>query len=433
VNARQAELARQAFRFPVAATRPSSSRAQNFMTIACPDCGTLQDLPPLLPRSTAVCSLCERDLEKTSGRSIDATLACAISTFVLLIPGNILPLVQVSVFGIHMQNVIGVGIARLWEHQWAVLAGLTAILVIAIPFLRFGLLSVVLSTIRLGYRPPWLGPLFRWSIWLDPWGMTDVFLLASAVGYYRLVNLSQSVVSIQLGGACFMAAGFLTMLSRATLDRRTVWRALGPEHETEAGEDTISCTTCDLVRDAGCEGECCPRCGAKLLARKPDAVVRTAALLVAALLFFFPANILPMEVSTQMGTVKNYTIFTGVSTLFGAGLWPLGALIFCTSILIPVAKIIAIGWCVMSVCRRSDRHLVLKTKLFRLVAELGRWSKTDPFTIVFFVPLMNFGPIASANASWGASAFIMMSILTMFASVTFDPRLMWDAAGSSPP
>jgi paraquat-inducible protein A len=60
------------------------------------------------------------------------------------------------------------------------------------------------------------------------------------------------------------------------------------------------------------------------------------------------------------------------------------------------------------------------------VAELGRWSKTDPFTIIFVVPLVQFGGLASADAGWGATAFMAMSILTMLASTTFDPRLMWD-------
>jgi paraquat-inducible protein A len=157
-------------------------------------------------------------------------------------------------------------------------------------------------------------------------------------------------------------------------------------------------------------------------------MVRTTAMLITAFVLFFPANIYPMNVSNQLGNHVSYTIFHGIRALFSSGLWPLGGVIFCTSIAIPMAKILVVGWCVLSVRRRSKRHLVTKTKLFRAVAELGRWSNTDPFTIVFFVPLMNFGALASANAGWGATAFITMSFLTMVASSTFDPRLMWDAA-----
>lgn len=402
------------------------------MTIACPDCGTLANLPPLPPRSKAVCKVCLGDLEKTSGRSIAAALACSLGTFLLLFPSNILPLMRVDLFGMEVESRIGGGIATLWRHGWVLLAGPTAIYVVVLPLIRFGLLSVVLGSLRLGHRRPWLGSSFRWAVWLDPWSMPDVFLLASFVGYYRMINIGQAHTSVEIGGYCFIAAGLLTMLSRAVLDRRTIWRALGPEVQVRPGIDVISCTTCDLVQPLSREESKCPRCGARLRARKPDAVPRTTALLAAAFILFFPSNVYPMEVSTQMGTREDYTIFAGVYELFENGLWPLGILIFCTSILIPAVKIFAIGWCVMSVRRHSDRHLVAKTKAFRVVAELGRWSKTDPFTIVFFVPLMNFGPLASATASWGAMAFMLMTSLTMFASTTFDPRLMWDVAPPGP-
>jgi paraquat-inducible protein A len=402
------------------------------VTIVCPDCGALEDIPPLPARSRAVCVLCERDLEKTAGRSIGAALACASAALMLLFPANVLPLIRVDVLGMTTQNIIAGGIAELWARGWIIISGVSAILVIALPFLHFGLLTAVLGALQLGHRPPWLGPAFRWAVWLDLWSMPDVFLLASFVGYYRMINLSQADVSVQLGGACFMAAAFLTMLTRAALDQRTVWRAIGQEADLAPGGTTISCTTCDLVQPASREGEPCPRCGAELVARKRDAVARTMALLIAAFIFFFPANILPMNVSNQLGNRTSYTIFTGVRDLFEQGLWPLGVLVFCTSILIPVAKIVAIAWCVHSVWSRSDRHLVAKTKLFRLVAELGRWSKTDPFVIVFFVPLIKFGAFASSDAGWGATAFMIMTMLTMFASSTFDPRLMWDAAPSIP-
>ncbi|HET9150920.1 MAG TPA: paraquat-inducible protein A, partial [Gemmatimonadales bacterium] len=88
------------------------------MTIACPDCGALEDIPPLPPRSRAVCRLCDSDLEKTSGRSITAALACSLGAFLLLFPSNILPLLRVDVFGMQVENSVGGGIAVLWSHQW---------------------------------------------------------------------------------------------------------------------------------------------------------------------------------------------------------------------------------------------------------------------------------------------------------------------------
>jgi paraquat-inducible protein A len=397
------------------------------VTIACPDCGALEEIPRLSRGDTAVCVTCRGDLEKTNGRSIGAALACSLATLLLLMPVNALPLLRVDLLGIHSQTVTAVGVALLWANGWILLAGLSALFLILLPVLRFGLLTLVLALISFDRRPSWLGSAFRWSLWLDPWAMIDVYLLAGCVGWYRLINIDQAHVIIEPGGACFIAAAFLTMLSRTTLDKRTVWRALGGETSIDSGEPVLGCTTCDLVQPLSREGQRCPRCGARLRLRKPDAVAWTAALLIASLILIFPANLYPMNISNHLGQQQRYTIMTGVKDLFDAGLYPLGVLIFCTSILAPAAKIFALGWCVLSVRHRSRRHLVAKTKLLRVIAEIGRWSKTDPFAIVFFVPLIHFGALGSEDAGWGATAFMLMTFLTMLASATFDPRLMWDA------
>jgi paraquat-inducible protein A len=133
-----------------------------------------------------------------------------------------------------------------------------------------------------------------------------------------------------------------------------------------------------------------------------------------------------------VGEVVQYRIIDGIRALFQAGLAPLGVLIFVTSIVIPVLKIAALAWCVLSVVRRSRKHLVLKSHLYRIVNELGRWSNVDPFTIAVFVPLMQFSPMATTSAAPGGTPFILVVVFTLLASSSFDPRLMWDAAQEPP-
>jgi paraquat-inducible protein A len=101
----------------------------------------------------------------------------------------------------------------------------------------------------------------------------------------------------------------------------------------------------------------------------------------------------------------------------------LGVLIFFTSIAIPAAKILGLAWCLISIRCRSQKHLVMKTKLFRLIDQLGRWSNVDPFTIAVFVPLMNFGSLVNQQGGAGATPFILVVVLTLLASHSFDPRL----------
>jgi paraquat-inducible protein A len=401
------------------------------MIIACAHCGTLQSLVPLPAQTTAFCSVCENALERTSGRSIPAALACASATLILLFPANLFPFLSVSLLGMHRVSRLGSGVIELWNHQWIIVAVLVAAFAVVLPFVRYALLTAALAAVLLERKPRWLGRAFRWAIQLDPWSMPDVFLVGLAVGYSRIVaNLP---VTIGWGGFCFIAAAFLSMLSRAALDRRTVWRAIESDQPSLAtGGPLLSCTVCDLVLPMDHEGSPCPRCRLRLHARKPDAIVRTVALLLAGFVLYIPANVYPMSSDTQLGQLIPYRIVDGIRELYEAGLWPLGILIFCTSIAIPFLKLAGLSWFLLSIRYRSSRRLRLKTRLYRLIDEIGRWSNTDVFTIAVFLPVLQFGTIASSHAATGATAFILVVALTMLASRAFDPRLMWDAGLEGP-
>jgi paraquat-inducible protein A len=366
-------------------------------------------------------------MERTSGRSVTAGLACALAVLIFLFPANLLPLMTVSVLGMSREGAIFSGVISLWNDKWVLVAALVAVFVVVLPFVRFGLLAVVLAHIRLGRRQPWLGRAFRWCLQLDSWAMPDVFLIGFAIGYSRLAaNLT---VSMDAGGACLLAAAFLSMLSRAILDRRTVWRAISPEHHAPPLDETaVACLVCELVLPGDWEGSACPRCQLRVNSRKPDSMIRTAALLIAGLALYFPANLYPMSIAMQAGREVPHRIIDGVQELFQAGFWPLGIIIFCTSIAIPLLKILGLGWLQICVLRRSGRRLAFKTHFHRFIDAIGRWSSVDVFTIAVFVPLMQFGALASARAAWGAPAFLLVVTLTMLASHCFDPRLLWDAA-----
>ncbi|PTB21115.1 paraquat-inducible protein A [Trinickia symbiotica] len=394
------------------------------MTIGCPECGALEDIPPLTQRMMARCRICHFPLERRTGRSIGAALACSLATFVLLFPANLAPLMTVHLLNGERTSVLGSGIVQMWGSGYPILAALLGTFGIVLPFLRFGGLTFALAAVLLGWRFSGLGPLYRWTLSLDLWAMPDVFLVGCFIGYSRVTqNLTGTVGP---GGYCFVAAALMSMLTRATLDSRTVWRALEPEHWPHKGEPVLSCTACDLISPMELEGHPCPRCGLTLRTRKKDAVIRAAALSLAALPLTVPANVYPMTISTEMGQDVSARIIDGVGELFKVGLWPLGVLVFCTSIVIPVAKIVGMAWFITSVMRRSRRHLRVKAHLYRWIDELGRWSNVDVFTIAAFVPLISFGNMAAARPAPGATAFALVVFFTMLASRAFDPRLMWD-------
>ena len=397
------------------------------MTIACADCGTLQRLPALRRGDIAVCPSCDARLERVHARSISAALACASATLLLLFPANLLTLFRLRIFGISVHTQLASGVFALAAKGWVLLAVLIGASAMVLPFVRYGLLVLALGCVRLGYRPRWLGPVFRWSILLDRWTMPEVFLIACAVGYARIAAQA-SIIHVGAGGYCFVGVALLAMLSRALLDRRTVWRSIAPERVALPDAAVLSCTICDLVLPISEEGKHCPRCGLMLRARLPGVRTRTLALIIAAVVLYIPANVFPMSVTHFAGRVQSYRIVDGVMALFGAGLWPLGVLVSCTSIAIPVVKLAGLAWCLLSVHQRSTRHLRFKTHLYRMIDEAGRWSAVDPFIIAVIVPLVHLRNFVTTGAGIGATAFIVVVALTMAASRGFDPRLMWDAA-----
>jgi paraquat-inducible protein A len=313
----------------------------------------------------------------------------------------------------------------MWQQHFVLIALVVAAQAVVLPFVRFGLLVSVLAALRLGRRAAWIGTAFRWSERLDLWAMPDVFLIGLFVGYARI--RSSLPVQIGAGGWCIIGAAFLTMVTRASLDRRTIWRRIEPPQAVPP--TGLACTSCDLVSDQHEPGARCPRCRARLWRRKPSSIMRTAALLATGYLLYPVANIYPMSIAVQLGSPKPHTIFDGVQELIGANLWPLAAIIFVTSIGIPLLKLIGLTWLCISVRRKSRRALRTKTRVYRVIHEIGRWSNVDIYTIVVFLPLMQFGQLVSIRAATGAVAFLAVVVVSMIAARWFDPRLMWDAAG----
>ena len=170
----------------------------------------------------------------------------------------------------------------------------------------------------------------------------------------------------------------------------------------------------------------CTRCGAIVHARRPNSIVRTWALLIAASILYIPANMLPIMTVSTLGQGSPDTIMSGVITLLKHGMVPIAAVVFIASILVPTFKLVGIGLLLYSVQRRQPLSARQRILMYRFIEFIGRWSMLDIFVIAILVAVVNFGRIASVEANLGAVAFATVVILTMFAALTFDPRLIWD-------
>lgn len=188
------------------------------------------------------------------------------------------------------------------------------------------------------------------------------------------------------------------------------------------------CHQLDRARQS-CRYQYCRRCGARVYLRRPNALSRTWALLLTAVLMYFPSNLLPIMTVKNLGQGNPDTIMSGVIALARQDMLGIAIIVFVASILVPTLKLVGISLLLISIQYKfqfSPRQRVL---IFRFIEWIGRWSMLDIFVIAVLVTVVNFGKLASVEPGFGAMAFACVVVLTMLAAITFDPRLIWDNTG----
>ena len=193
----------------------------------------------------------------------------------------------------------------------------------------------------------------------------------------------------------------------------------------------LNCHDCNLLVEApqgeGHEHGCCPRCGAALHLRKPNSLARTWALVCAATILYIPANVLPMTVTSALGTTQADTIMSGVIYFIHSGSWEIAAVIFIASVFVPLAKLLILVTLLITVQFRSTWRPKDRTMLYRLTEMVGRWSMLDVYVVTILVALVKLGAVATIEAGPAAVYFAAVVVITMIAAESFDPRLIWDA------
>ena len=193
----------------------------------------------------------------------------------------------------------------------------------------------------------------------------------------------------------------------------------------------ISCHTCHLLSRArrlpANSHAICPRCGARLHRRKPNSLARTWALILAAAILYIPANVYPVMTVISFGKGHPDTILSGVTALIEADMWPLALLVFFASITVPVVKLLGLTYLLLSVQYKSQWRPRDRTVLYRITEVVGRWSMIDIFMISILIALVKLEAVATIEPGVGATSFAAVVVITMFAAMSFDPRLIWDA------
>lgn len=395
----------------------------------CPNCGLLCELPPRHPGLVADCPRCGEVLWRMRGHRLSLPLGYAAAALFFYLFALVAPFLEIQAYGRFALARLETGPVQLTAQGFGLAGALVFIVTLVAPAAKLGLLITILGGIRV-LPPGLLKLLFRWYHILAPWAMLDVYLLGFLVAYTRLAMMA----SVHLDTALYALVGCMLCMAAAdgSFDTEQIWRALDRRAATDrrAGATRMGCHACGFVNTAA-PGDDCRRCGAHLHPRKPESVSRAWALLLSALALYVPANIYPFMVITKLSRTSGYTITDGIIELAQSGLWPLALLVFFASVAIPLMKIIALAYMLITVHMGSTSHLRFRTSTYRVIDFIGRWSMIDVFMVSILVALMQFDQFVNVRADIGAVCFGAVVVLTIFAVEAFDPRLMWDAQSRS--
>ena len=392
----------------------------------CPHCGLHCMLPPRTPGLVADCPRCGEVLWRMRAHRRTLPLAYALAALLFYLFAVAAPFLEIEVYGRFALARLGTGPAQLTAQGFGLAGALVFLVTLVAPAAKLGFLIIILGGLR--FLPPaLLKLLFRWYHALAPWAMIDVYLLGFLVAYTRLTLLA----SVHLDTALYALIGCMLCMAAAdgSVDTEQLWRSLDartPRSKLCYGGARMGCTACGFVNTAT-PGAACLRCDAPVHIRTRESVSRAWALLLASMALYIPANLYPFMVITKLARTTPYTITGGIEELAQNGLWPLALLVFFASITIPLVKILALGYMLISVQVRSTRYLALRTTAYRIIDFIGRWSMIDVFMVSILVALLRFDQIANVHAAIGAVCFGAVVVLTIFAVEAFDPRLMWDA------
>lgn len=175
----------------------------------------------------------------------------------------------------------------------------------------------------------------------------------------------------------------------------------------------------------------CLRCGVRVHSRRPDSLVRAWAMLIAAAILYLPANLIPIMKTTTLLDEREDTIMSGVIALWQGGSPEIAVIVFVASIVVPIAKIAVLALLLGTVQFKTEWRQVERARLYRFIEFVGYWSMLDVFVVALLVGLVHFRGFAEVLPGGGAVAFAAVVVLTMIASKSFDPRLIWDKPLSS--
>jgi len=196
---------------------------------------------------------------------------------------------------------------------------------------------------------------------------------------------------------------------------------------TSIPENWIACKDCDLLIervDTPPGGKAlCPRCANPLYQAREQSIERTLALAITGLLLFLPANLLPVMSLHIVGQESTTTIYKGSLVLFHEGLYWTALLVFLASIVVPLCKLLLVGF--VSGCLFLRRSSALLPYAFRYYHYLDEWGMLEVYMLGVLVAVVKLKGMASVAPGIGLYCFIALLLMATMMSSLLDEDCFW--------
>lgn len=197
--------------------------------VACHECDLLHEKVNIEVGSVAYCVRCNASLYTNKRHSIDRSIALGLAALIMFVVANAFPFLGISVSG-HTQSVsiISAVYALSNEGMW-LLAGLCFGFILLFPLIRIAGLLYILLPLRLHRRIPGMELVFRWTVYLSPWSMMEIYLFGAIVALVKLATMA----NIELGYSfwAFAILNILTAASLQVIDNHSLWKFISAARE----------------------------------------------------------------------------------------------------------------------------------------------------------------------------------------------------------
>ena len=376
--------------------------------VQCYECALTVKLPLLKENQKAQCPRCGYTLSAIHRNANERIVAFAITALIFLIASLPFKFLSFSANGLENHFDAITSFFVLIDNNYQLLALIEFLTIFAIPTVV--LLSVIYLLIPMnkGLYPKHGRKVLAMVFKLLPWSMVEIFLIGALVSLIKIISMAE--IELGLSFYAFILFALSMTIVILHIDKRELYQLLAKVEKAHKIEIQQS--------------------QSKVAQENPTthalSVQKTWALLLTAVILYIPANTFPIMTTHFLGQNDPSTIIGGVILLWKGGSYPIAAIVFFASVVIPVAKILVLAWLNYSVQKQSHRLSLQRVKLYRIAEFVGRWSMIDVFVVIILASLIQLGPTMSITPGAATLAFSGLVIVTMLAAMSFEPQLIWN-------